>query len=886
MILPAGTRLGPYEIVSQLGAGGMGEVYRARDSKLGRSVAIKVLPSQVAKNSEMLDRFRREARVLASLNHPNIAAIYGFEDSDKPGLMMELVEGPTLSDCLSTGPMPADEAMPIARQICEALEYAHERGIIHRDVKPANIKVTADGTVKLLDFGLAKALESPVVSSDILSSPTISNLATQAGVILGTAAYMPPEQARGRPVDRRADIWGFGCVLFEMFAGRMAFRGESVTDTLAEILKAEPDWKLLPRTTPRPLRALLQRCLKKDPKQRLQAIGEARIVIEELLAGKEQTEAGQTADAEAVAAVQKKRRHPAAWAFGGFLAGAILALAASWWAVRHASTRAEMHFSPITSFAGVQAQPALSPDGRSVAFISNRDGSYNVYVGLVRGGELVQVTHGANMKSRPSWSPDGSTLAYAQMNDSGTMDAWEVSALGGSPRLVLQDANDPTWTADGRSLLYANLVDGSLWTSGVSGENPRLLVHMDGGQFATEIRASPDSKMVAVVIRYPGGGPVGELGVADLSTGKIRALTRDSTLALSPAWSPDSRSLYFASSRGGTLNIWKIGVDGEGLRQITAGEGDDAELDVSSDGKRLVFATMRLSIGLVQLDLQAKLGDRGITDLASDPARDEFGPAYSPDGTRIAFFSNLKGVADESISIADANGANAIQLVKDSRVNLFPRWSSEGSRIVYFSTLSPALADGEFRSVAVSGGPPQTLLHGEFNALYDVGSDGRLLYRTTAGEARVYDPRDGKDMVLGSVPANALHLLWSPDGRSVAYIRLPRRKDDPDAGVWITDFKTAPRQVFHGWVAWVAADSQGDIIVLKGKPDLKGELWTEKWDGSGLSRNPQTIPLLYNFNYLHLFATNLFDVSPDGRHIVFQSQQVLQENIGMIENLN
>ena len=712
MLLSTGTRLGPYEIVSQLGTGGMGEVYRARDSKLGRSVAIKVLPSQVAKDSEMLDRFRREARVLASLNHPNIASIYGFEDSDKPGLIMELVEGPTLADCLRAGPMPVDEALPIAKQICEALEYAHERGIIHRDVKPANIKVTADGTVKLLDFGLAKALESPVVSSDNLSSPTLTNLATQAGVILGTAAYMPPEQAKGRPVDRRADIWGFGCVLFEMFAGSMAFRGESVTDTLAEIIKAEPDWNLLPANTPRPVRTLLQRCLKKDPKQRLQAIGEARIVIEEMLAGqdqadKDQADVGQTGSAEAVAGAPEKRRHPAAWVIGAFLAGAVLASAVAWWAVRHASARAEMHFSPVTSFAGVQAQPALSPDGRSVAFLSNRDGSYNVYVGLLRGsGELVQVTHGVNMKSRPSWSPDGSTLAYGQMNESGTIDVWEVSALGGSPRMVLQDAGDPAWTPDGRSLLYVSFLDGAIWEAGVSGENPRLLVRMDAGRFATEIRMSPDSRMVAIAIRFAGGGPYSELGVADLSTGKVRALTRDNALALSPAWSPDSHFIYFASSRGGTLNIWKIGVDGEGLRQITAGEGDDAELDVSSDGKRLVFATMRLNIGLAQLDLQARPGDGGIKVLASDPARNEFGPAYSPDGIHIAFFTNLKGVENESIGVADANGANAVQLVRDSRVNLFPRWSWDGNRIVYFSTDSPNIPGGaEYRSVQFRAGP-------------------------------------------------------------------------------------------------------------------------------------------------------------------------------------
>lgn len=286
MGLLAGTRLGPYEIVSPVGVGGMGEVYRARDSKLGRLVAIKVLPSDVARDPEKIDRFQREAKVLASLNHPNIASIYGFEDSDKPGLVMELVEGPTLADRILAGPVPLEEALNIAKQVCDALEYAHERGIVHRDVKPANIKVAADGMVKLLDFGLAKALQSVGANTDISSSPTLTHLGTQAGMILGTAAYMSPEQAKGRTIDRRSDIWSFGCVLFEMLTGKMVFSGETVTDTLAEIVKSEPNWSLLPANTPRAILPLLQRCLKKDQKQRLQAIGEARIVIEEVLAGK------------------------------------------------------------------------------------------------------------------------------------------------------------------------------------------------------------------------------------------------------------------------------------------------------------------------------------------------------------------------------------------------------------------------------------------------------------------------------------------------------------------------------------------------------------------------------------------------------------------------
>ena len=325
MPIQSGTHLGPYEIVSAIGAGGMGEVYRARDPKLGRDVAIKVLPEAFAGDAARMARFQREAKVLASLDHSNIAAIYDLEDSSGTrALVMQLVEGPTLADHIKQGPIPVDEAIRMARQIADALEYAHERGIVHRDLKPANIKVTPEGTVKILDFGLAKALDPQGSVSNIFDSPTLTATPTQTGVILGTAAYMSPEQARGKQVDKRADIWAFGVLLYEMLTGQRAFDGQTVSDALAGVLKTEPDWDALPTDMPAIIRKLLQRCLEKDPKLRLRDIGEARIALsapEQLVPG-----------TQPLPVAEVKTRPSAVLRWWVASAAAIaLALVAGWW---------------------------------------------------------------------------------------------------------------------------------------------------------------------------------------------------------------------------------------------------------------------------------------------------------------------------------------------------------------------------------------------------------------------------------------------------------------------------------------------------------------------------------------------------------------------------
>ena len=385
MSLVSGHRIGPYEILSTLGAGGMGEVYRARDAKLNRDVAIKVLLSAVANDPDRLARFSREAQVLASLNHPNIAHIHGIEESSGiTALVMELVEGEDLSQRIARGAIPLDEALPIARQIAEALESAHEQGIIHRDLKPANIKVRADGVVKVLDFGLAKAMDPAGASSDhAMNSPTISLHATQAGMILGTAAYMAPEQARGRAVDKRADVWAFGAVWYEMLTGARAFAGEDITDTIVAVMSKEPDWGRLPAGTPSRVRGLIRRCLEKDVKRRLQAIGEARIHLDDLVSGARDPGADEALPTRATATPSSARGTRLAWAVAAVavLGVAVLALPAARH-LREAPPDAppETRVDLVTPAGGDPMSFALSPDGRQIVFVASGDGASRLWL--------------------------------------------------------------------------------------------------------------------------------------------------------------------------------------------------------------------------------------------------------------------------------------------------------------------------------------------------------------------------------------------------------------------------------------------------------------------------------------------------------------------------
>ena len=470
MALTVGSRLGHYEVTALIGEGGMGQVYRATDTTLDRDVALKVLPDAFTADPDRLARFEREAKVLASLNHPNIGAIYGLEKSgDTRALVLELIEGPTLADRIKRGPIPLDEALPIAKQIAEALEAAHEAGVIHRDLKPANIKVRNDGTVKVLDFGLAKALD-PHPEGDPSQSPTLTAAATQMGVIMGTAAYMPPEQARGKPVDKRADIWAFGCVLYEMLTGQMAFQGEDVSLTLSAVLQREPEWTVLPPSVAPELNAYLRRCLQKDPRQRVQAIGDVRLAME----GAFETTVTSLSESTVSHALQVWQR-PLPLAAGAVVLVAIAGFVGS-------LIRPETAAVAVTRFAvqvagghemlgGECPRLALSPDGRTLVYVAQgqlylrhldrvesvpmvgTEGAENPFfspdgqsIGFGQGdtlkrmsvsGGLVTDVAGTRLDSgypcaQAAWSPDG-TIVY---RPPGARVLWAVPAVGGVPKRV------------------------------------------------------------------------------------------------------------------------------------------------------------------------------------------------------------------------------------------------------------------------------------------------------------------------------------------------------------------------------------------------------------------------------------------------------------------
>ena len=767
MSLAPGVRLGPYEVHSLLGSGGMGEVYRAKDTKLNRDVALKVLPAALTLDPDRLARFTREAHVLASLNHPNIGAIYGFEEStstgSRPALVLELVEGPTLADRIAQGRLSSDEAFPIAKQIADALEAAHERGIVHRDLKPANIKLRPDGTVKVLDFGLARLsafdvnVSGPAAGPSL--SPTITSPAvTGAGVILGTAAYMSPEQAKGKIADKRSDVWAFGCVLYEMLTGARAFGGEDVSDTLANVLKSEPDWQMLPGTTPQATRRLLRRSLAKDLNRRLSDIADARLEIEESLAGAHDERPIPTGFA---------RRERIVWAsIVGLLT--LVAGAAVGWALRPAAAAREMRLEMTTPPTMQPEALAISPDGQRIVFSAGVDGRSQLWIRSLNAAAArpLAQTDGA---THPFWSPDSRSLGFFA---DGKLKRIDVD--DGAVR-TLADARVPeggTWNQDGVILFSAGLSDPILRIN-ASGGAPIAATQLDQSsrQGHTRPRFLPDGHHFLFNVRGPRRDERGIFSAVLDRPDTNRLLDAD---FITPAYT--SGHLLFL--RLGTLFAQPFDAASGALSgdRVTLAEGVtafDAAAPANSAAGPIVYRSGRSGRAQRQLVWFDRSG-KEISRLGDVYLANTGVPSMSPDGRQVALSRVVEEGRNSDIWLLDTARGVSTRFTSSSSISNFPLWSPDGKRIVFQSGSKGVL---DLYEKATSGTAPEELLLAspEYKVPSDWSVDGRFLLYRSQTEKMGFDiwalPMDGdrKPFPVVRTQFSERDGQFSPDGKWIAF---------------------------------------------------------------------------------------------------------------------
>ena len=775
-----GQTIAHFKVTAKLGAGGMGEVYRATDSKLGRDVALKVLPAAFAQDAQRMARFQREAQVLASLNHPNIAGIYGFEQQDGVhALAMELVEGATLAERIEKGAIPLEEALVIAGQIVDALEAAHEKGIIHRDLKPANVKISPEGKVKVLDFGLAKALDEGEKQSDISASPTLSMAATRAGIILGTAAYMSPEQARGSGGDRRADIWSFGVVLFEMLCGKQLFGGESVSDTLAAVLRDEIRLDQLPPSTPHHIRKLLRRCLERDPKRRLRDIGEARLAIEEYLAS--------PADASVLmsavsAPSEPKWRRNLPWALAGVMTVAFAStLVPRLNAPPPAAdvSRFEIDLGP-SAFQGSRAgsRLAISPDGRNIVFVAQRAGAQATQL-FLRSMDNLEIlplpgTEGAH---QPFFSPDGQWLGF-----SGDGKVKKIPLAGGVP-VTLCEAREnlggtPAAWSDSGHIFFTQ--DGKLKRIPEGGGVPELVAESDlgRGERIAWVSALPGGRGVLVVV---GGTNQFSIDLVRTDTGQRERLIEEGSW---PRYLASGHILYAQYSASGDVSGFTGGLlvvpfDLKNLRRtgspipvvegVYSGSGGAGYYDVSTDGTFVYRpgAPQQSSRQLAWLDGSGKI------EVLSTPLRAYRNPALSPDGMRVAL---ALASPTQDIQVYDLK-RGTLQRLTFEGVNNYPVFTPDGKRVVYASSASGADPSASLWWTSADGSsPPERLTTSQFRqAPFSVSPDGRLLVfseRTPDSSHDIYVlPLEGdrRPQAFLKTKFTEYSARFSPDGKWMAY---------------------------------------------------------------------------------------------------------------------
>jgi eukaryotic-like serine/threonine-protein kinase len=873
MTLATGTRLGPYEILAPLGAGGMGEVYRARDQRLGREVAVKVLPDAVTAHPDRLIRFEQEARAVSALNHPGILAVHDVGDHEGlPFMVLELLEGQTLRDALAAGRLPLSKVLDRALQIARALAAAHDKGVVHRDLKPANIFVTRDGRTKILDFGLAK-LEGREPSSDEGGDHTddaaTAQLLTDPGKMVGTAGYMSPEQVRGEPVDHRSDIFAFGCVLYEMVTGRRAFQGKTKADTLAAVLHDDPEGLTGAEGALSPgLRTLVSRCLEKNPDERFQSARDLAFALET---------ASVSSEISRPAELALRRRPPRGrarqilWGVGALTV--VLAVVVA------VLSRSPGVFEPpsvgwtsrqLTSDPGWEREPALSPDGSLVAFSSDRSGNSEIWVIETHGGTPLRLTDDPANDRSPAWFPDGRALLFVSDRGGGQA-IWKVPRLGGAAELLLENAESPAVSPDGSRLAFCRRDAHGLMRIAVAplADLSRAVVltsDQDGLWNHEDPAWSPDGRTLSYA-------DARDLWLVPSTGGKARQLTNEGATDSHPAWSPDGRWIYFSSMRGGSSALWRIAAKGGAQERITLGTGPEAEPNLGPSGQRIAYSTLLVNPDVVILDLETGASTR-IPGL-----REEHEPTFSPDGRRLVFSSDRSGSYDLWVQRLEGGRLEGepVRLTEQPGNENVPAFSPDGRWIAYGRVLE---GQRDIWIVPSTGGQPTRFTE---DAAVDVepawspdGSRIAFVSNRSGGyhlwAAPVSDAKPaGEAVPLTSGDWTDRFPTWSPDGDSMAFLR--------DIGeiteVWVlpTLGGGAPRQITHGAKACFLRWERGRGTLL-----VAGKWGAPAVSLRRVSTSGDVLPLaravVLGETEIQGEFVGAFDVSGDGRYLAFVKHEI------------